>query len=104
LKQDGLGRVTVARDGVRELVDREAGRVAGVMEVRSHIEQDHAGLRILCRLSVDPTRSVPDMTQELQERLKGVVEHHLGRPVAEVRVDAQVAPLASDRRAGRRVR
>ena len=28
LKQDGLGRVTVARDGVRELVDREAARVA----------------------------------------------------------------------------
>jgi len=104
LKQDGLGRVTVVRDGVRHLVDREAGRVAGVMEVRSHVEEDPAGLRILCRLSVDPTRSVPELTQELQERLKGVVEHHLGRPVAEVRVDAQVAPLMSDRRAGRRVR
>ena len=104
LKQDGLGRVTVARAGVRELVEREAGRVAGVMEVRSHVAEDPAGLRIRCRLSVDPTASVPDMTQELQERLKAVVEHHLGRPVAEVSVDAQVAPLVSDRPAGRRVR
>jgi len=104
LKQDGLGRVTMARDGVRELADREAGQVAGVMEVRSHVEEDAAGLRILCRLSVDPTRSVPEVTQELQERLKAAVEHHLGRPVAEVRVDAQVAPLVSDRRAGRRAR
>jgi hypothetical protein len=104
LKQDGLGRVTVARDGVRELVDREASRVAGVMEVRSHIEEDARGLRILCRLSVDPTGSVPEMTQQLQERLKAVVEHHLGRPVAEVSVDAQVAPLVSVRRDRRRVR
>ena len=104
LKRDGLGRVTVARDGVRELVDREAGRVAGVMEVRSRVEEDPAGLRILCRVSVDPTASVPEVTQELQERLKAVVEHHLGRPVAEVSVDAQVAPLVSDRRSGRRVR
>jgi hypothetical protein len=104
LKQDGLGRVTVARAGVRELVDREAGRVAGVMEVRSRVEEDPAGLRILCRISVDPTGSVPEMTQELQERLKAVVEHHLGRPVADVSVDAQVAPLVSDRRAARRVR
>ena len=104
LKQDGLGRVTVSRDGLRELVDREAGRVAGVMEVRSQVEENPAGLRILCRLSVDPTGSVPEMTQELQERLKAVVEHHLGRPVAEVSVDAQVAPLVSDRQAGRRVR
>jgi hypothetical protein len=104
LKQDGLGRVTVARDGIRHLVDREAGQVAGVMEVRSQVEEDAAGLRILCRLSVDPTRSMPEMIQELQERLKAAVEHHLGRPVAEVRVDAQVAPLVSDRGAGRRVR
>jgi hypothetical protein len=104
LKQDGLGRVTVARAGVRELVDREAGRVAGVMEVRSRVEEDPAGLRILCRISVDPTGSVPEMTQELQERLKAAVEHHLGRHVADVSVDAQVAPLVSDRRAGRRVR
>ncbi len=104
LKQDGLGRVTVARDGVRELVDREASRVAGVMEVRSHIEEDARGLRILCRLSVDPTGSVPEMSLQLQERLKAVVEHHLGRPVAEVSVDAQVAPLVSVRRARRRVR
>jgi hypothetical protein len=104
LKQDGLGRVRVARAGVRELVDREAGRVAGVMQVRSHVEENAAGLRILCRLSVNPTASVPEMTQELQERLKAVVEHHLGRPVAEVSVDAQVAPLKSDGRAEPRVR
>lgn len=104
LKQDGLGRVTVARAGVRDLVDREAGRVAGVMEVRSRVEEDPAGLRILCRISVDPTGSVPEMSQELQERLKAVVEHHLGRLVADVSVDAQVAPLVSDPRAGRRVR
>jgi len=104
LKQDGLGRVTVARDGVRHLVDREAGLVAGVMEVRSHVEEDAAGLRILCHLSVDPTRSVPELTQELQERVKMAVEHHLGRPVVAVRVDAQVAALAPGRRAGRRVR
>ena len=104
LKQDGLGRVTVARDGVRKLVDREAGQVAGVMEVRSRVEEDSEGLRILCRLSVDPTKSVPEVTQELQERAKMAVEHHLGRPVAAISVDAQVAPLAPDRRPGRRVR
>jgi len=104
LKQDGLGRVTVARDGVRELVNREAGLVAGEMEVRSHVEENPTGLRILCRTPVDPSNSVPEITRELQERLKAVVEHHLGRSVAEVSVDAQVAPLVSDRLPRRRVR
>ncbi len=103
LKQDGLGRVTVARDGVRELADREAGRVSGVMSVRSHVEEDPTGLQILCRISVDPASSVPELTRELQERLKAAVEHHLGLPVMQVSVDAQLAPLVSDRRPRRRV-
>ena len=36
-------------DGVRELVDREAGRVAGVTRAQSKVEEDDKGLRIACR-------------------------------------------------------
>jgi hypothetical protein len=104
LKQDGLGRVTVTRDGVRELVSREAGRVAGVMEVRPQVEENSKGMRILCRTSVDPAASVPELTRELQERVKAAVEHHLGRRVTEVRVDAQLEPLGGLGRRARRVR
>ena len=104
LKQDGLGRVTVTRDGVRELVSREAGRVAGVMEVRPQVEENSKGMRILCRTSVDPAASVPELTRELQERVKAAVEHHLGRRVTEVRVDAQLEPLGGPGRRARRVR
>jgi len=104
LKQDGLGRVTVTRDGVRELVSREAGRVAGVMEVRPQVEENSKGMRILCRTSVDPAASVPELTRELQERVKAAVEHHLGRRVTEVRVDAQLEPLGGPGRQARRVR
>jgi hypothetical protein len=103
LKEDALGRVTVALDGVRELVDREAGRVVGVTQARSSIEEvPPGGLRIGCRVSVDPASSVPEMTQELQQRLKSVVEHHLGLSVTQVSIDAQVAPLVN-RRSRRRV-
>jgi len=81
LKDDGLGRVTVARDGVRELSDREASHVVGVMSARSRVEETPTGLTIVCRISVDPTRSIPEMSQELRDRLEAVVEHHLGLPV-----------------------
>ena len=43
VKEDALGRVTVALDGVRELVDREAGRVAGVTRARSKVEEEDKG-------------------------------------------------------------
>jgi uncharacterized alkaline shock family protein YloU len=103
LKEDALGRVTVALDGVRELVDREAGRVAGVTRARSEVEEDDKGLRIVCRISVDPESSVPDMTQELRERLKTTVEHHVGLAVTQVSVDAQVASPVINQRHRRRV-
>jgi hypothetical protein len=103
LKDDGFGRVTVALAGVQELVDREAGQVAGVMRARSSVTEEPNGLRIVCRISVDPASSVPEMTQELQERLKGAVQHHVGLAVTQVAIDAQVAPLVTDRRRHRRV-
>jgi uncharacterized alkaline shock family protein YloU len=102
LKQDALGRVTVAHEVVRELVRREAGRIAGVMEVHPRFDEDSRGLRILCRVSVDPTASLPELTQQLQERVKASIEYHLGRPVTELSVDTELAPRA-DRWPRRRV-
>jgi hypothetical protein len=98
LKEDALGRVTVTLDEVRRLADSEAGRVRGVTSARSRVAKDQPGLRISCRVSVDPASSIPDMSQELQERLKAAVEHHVGLAVTQVSVDAQVPPMATSRR------
>jgi hypothetical protein len=103
LKDDGLGRVTVPLDSVRKLVDWEAGRVARVARAHSQVTEGPDGLQILCRVSVDPSSNVPDLTQELQERLKSTVQHDVGLAVTQVSVDAQVAPLVTDRRRQRRV-
>lgn len=98
LKQDELGRVTVTKKGVRELVDREAGRIEGVSRVHSQVTQDRNGLRILCRLSVEPTANVPALAEQVRQRIKASVEHHLGQPVAEVGVQTQLAPANGGRR------
>jgi hypothetical protein len=103
LKADGNGRVTVPLDSVQKLVDWEAGHVAGVMRARSQVTKDANGLQIMCRISVDPASSVPDLSQELQERVKASVQHDVGLTVTEVSVDAQVTPAVTDRRPRRRV-
>ena len=103
LKEDGNGRVTVPLDSVRALADWEAGHVAGVTRARSQVTEDANGLQILCRISVDPASSVPDLTQELQERVKAAVQHDVGLTVTQVSVDAQVTPAVTDRRPRRRV-
>jgi hypothetical protein len=98
LKDDEMGRVTVALDGLRQLADREAARIEGVTRAESRVEEQPPGLRVSCRVSVDPECSVPDMTQKLRERLKTAVEHHVGLVVTTISVDAQVAPLAPNQR------
>jgi hypothetical protein len=103
LNDDESGRVTVALAGIRDLVDREASQVAGVKRARSQIDEAPGGLEVSCRISVDPTSSVPALTGELRERLKAAVEHHVGLAVTRVSVDADVAPLPSDRQHGRRL-
>jgi hypothetical protein len=102
IKDDELGRVTVSEDGMRRLANREAGQVPGVMEVRSEVDQDKQGIKVRSRVSVDPASDVPQLTDEVRERVKGALERHLGREVVEVAVDAQIEPLDSSKR--RRVR
>jgi hypothetical protein len=91
LQRDDLGVVTVARSGVCRLVDREAGRVPGVLRVRSQVAEGDQGLRVACCVVVDPTADLPALSAALQERVKAALERAVGRPVAEVRVDAQVS-------------
>lgn len=98
LKQDELGRVTVARNGVVALLNREATRVPGVMEGHAQFDDKDGQLRIRERILVDPTAELPVVVETVRERIKESVEHHLGRPVTSVSVDAQLKPLQDGRR------
>ncbi|WP_454064776.1 alkaline shock response membrane anchor protein AmaP [Candidatus Nitrospira salsa] len=93
VKKDDLGEVTAAMTSIQDLASRETGNIDGVMESFAQIRESPEGLQIDCRLSVDPSVSISDLGRQVQERLKISIEHYLGRPVAEVHVTAQVAPL-----------
>jgi uncharacterized alkaline shock family protein YloU len=103
LRDDGTGRVTVAIDGLRAMASRAASALPGVRDARSDITDSGQTLRVAGRVLVDPGASVPDVAREVQERVRAVVEHTLGRPVSEVRIDAAVA-RPDQQRPARRVR
>lgn len=100
LTRDARGRVTVKRDGIAALADRETLQIPGVMESRARVDEDGKRVRIRERVSVERGAQVAATTEAIRERVKTAVEQHVGKPVADVRVDAQLEPL--DRR--RRVR
>ena len=101
VRQDGLGRVTVTRSSVRALVQHEAALVPGVMEVDPRVTGGSKGLHIYSRTSVAPEVEAQAVGQQLQARIQEAIQQHLGLPVAEVQVAAQIGPLNTRRRVPR---
>jgi hypothetical protein len=101
VRRDGLGAVTVARRSVRDLVQYEAVRVPGVMEVEPEVRDRRNGLHIYARTSLAPEAEAATVGQLLQEKIQATVQRHIGLPVAQVQVATQIEPLSGQ---GRRVR
>jgi uncharacterized alkaline shock family protein YloU len=102
VREDTLGKVTVARSSVRKLVGYEAARVAGVIETRQAVDKGRDGLRVRVRALLVPEVDAPAVGQTLQEKLQQSIQGHIGLPVAEVQVATQLEPFEKPRR--RRVR
>ena len=98
------GRVMIARRGVEELVAREAQGVDGVLEARAQVKQKRTGFHVIGQVSVSPTTNLPELTKEVQQRVKAAVTRHLGAQVSEVCIQTQLSPLSTRRQAVRRVR
>jgi hypothetical protein len=93
IREDGLGRVTVRKDSVHDLVLHTASSMDDVLQVHPTIRRRDEGLDIRCRASLRPESSVQTVSEELQTRVKEAVQRHLGLQVANVEVQAQLQPL-----------
>ncbi|SRR6266496_4426959 len=98
VRQDGLGKVTVARSSVRRLVGYEAAAVPGVIETRQAVDEGRNGLRVHLRVLLFPEVDAPEVGHTLQERVQKAIQGHIGLPVAEVQVATQLEPFDTPRR------
>lgn len=103
VKQDGMGRVTMSLDSIRNLVDWEAAQESGVLESQSQVREEPDGLRVHSRVSLEPKANAAEVTEHLQERIRSSIEQRIGKHVSQVTVDSQLEPLSGDRNR-RRVR
>jgi hypothetical protein len=93
IRDDGLGRVTMRRESVRDLIHHTTAQLPDVLQVDPQIDIGQQGLTIACRTSLTPDAHIPQVSAELQSRIKETVEQHLGMKVATVSVQAQLEPL-----------
>ena len=98
VREDSLGKVTVARSSVRKLVGYEAAAIAGVVETRQAVEKGRDGLRVHIRALLLPEVDAPEVGHILQEKVQQSIQGRIGLPVTEVQVATQLEPFDKPRR------
>jgi hypothetical protein len=98
VREDTLGKVTVARSSVRKLVGYEAKKIPGVIETRQVVDKGRNGLRVQVRALLFPEVKAPDVGHVLQEKVQQAIQRHMGIDVTEVHVETQLDPFEKPRR------
>jgi uncharacterized alkaline shock family protein YloU len=98
VREDSLGKVTVARSSVRKLVGYEAKGIPGVIETRQAVDKGRNGLRVQVRALLFPEVNAPEVGHTLQEKVQKSIQGHMGLDVIEVQVATQLEPFDKPRR------
>ena len=98
VREESLGKVTVARSSVRRLVGYESMTIPGVVETRQTVDKGRDGLRVQVRALLLPEVDAPAVGQTLQEKVQQSIQGHIGLPVTEVQVATQLEPFEKPRR------
>jgi len=94
VKKDDLGQITATMRSIQDLANREAGKIDGVLESSTTVQNGSRGIHLQCQICVAPYASVAQLGQEVQERIKSSVENYLGKSIAGIHLQTQIAPLA----------
>lgn len=93
------GRISIAKDVISTIAALAAGEVPGVFAptgeafsqgpARRHVDTELLGgrIRISLKVSVEYGRALPEVVQELQEKIKAEVERMTALPVEAVDVE-----------------
>jgi hypothetical protein len=98
VREDSIGKVTVARNSVRRLVGYEAKAIPEVIETRQTVDKGRNGLRVHIRALLFPEVNAPEVGHALQEKVQKSIQAHMGLDVIEVQVATQLEPFDKPRR------
>ena len=98
VREDSIGKVTVARSSVRKLVGYEAKAIPEVIETRQTVDKGRNGLRVHVRALLFPEVNAPEVGHTLQEKVQKSIQAHMGLDVIEVQVATQLEPFDKPRK------
>jgi uncharacterized alkaline shock family protein YloU len=81
-----VGDVHISLEAMEDIVVRLARQLRGIREVRPRIRVTPQGVTIFVQAVLQPDAPIPQVTGELQERVRQQMEEMVGIQVGEVRV------------------
>jgi len=90
-----LGRVTISVSALEDLVRRMVVRAPQIKEIRPDITSTKRGLHIDIKLVLRSEANIPDLTAELQDRIKGKIQSVIGSD-ERVNIRIHVIKISSD--------
>ena len=80
------GEVRISQDALQEIIARSAMVLPGVRQVHSSLSEREKGLQIMVSCQFEQGVLIPQMSEELQAKVKQDVELYTGIMVTEVKV------------------
>lgn len=81
-----LGEVSMSVPAIQLIIMKAVRQVDGAKETRSIVKKIPAGLVITLHMMINPERSVPELTAEIQKKVKEYLENTGGLQIAEIKV------------------
>jgi uncharacterized alkaline shock family protein YloU len=80
------GEVRISQEALQEIITRSAMVLPGVLQVQSSLKERETGLQIIVSCQFGQDVLIPQMSEELQAKVKQDVELYTGILVTEVKV------------------
>jgi len=86
VQDTALGQVHITLSAIENLVQKVTRQIKGVRSVKTYIVNSDQGIGIHLKTVVSPEGSIPDISEEIQNRVKNYVHHVVGTEVAYIRL------------------
>lgn len=86
VQETSLGQVRVTLEALESMVRRAVSPIKGIREITPHIVCDPTGVSIIVRAVVNPDTTVPEVTVEIQDKVKDYLQQVAGITVHAVKI------------------
>ncbi len=94
VKETKIGQISVSLNALENMSYRVANQVKGVQDIKPKVAYYPEGIKVLIKVVLSPDVSVPEVTDEIQAKVKNYIFEHVGINVAVVKI--LVEDISSD--------